>query len=304
MITRQNYRPNAARLLLMLLSLIVVTNSISGQVYKFTPEQMQHFTPQNPFERFEDGRPKVPDALLDTLKAMEIDVIEAMDFLKQKGYPNQYDGNWQVLLPNQRMVGRAFTIQFMPTRADLNDVIQQDAKAKGYERWSHQSAIDLLQKRDIPVVDLYGKVESGTFVGEKLAYYIYKTTGTGIVIDGGLFFVDKMAKSGMPAYYRGTDTESLRGAMVTGINVPVQIGKATAMPGDIVLGDSRGVLFVPPSVAEELVAAIKTKRIRDAWTIQQFDKGKYKSSDIYGRLRIPELIQDLDKYLKANNIQN
>ena len=84
------------------------------------------------------------------------------------------------------------------------------------------------------VVDLFGKIEGGTFVGDKLAYYVWKTTGTGLVLDGSMFYLSNIEKTGMPAYYRGWHPSSLTGAVLTGLNIPVQIGGVTVMPGDVV----------------------------------------------------------------------
>lgn len=273
----------------------------TAQVYRLSPVEMAHYTPHNPFDRLNDGRPRVPDAILDTIRNMEIAVVEVYAYLRDKGYPNQFEGNWKVLQPGKRLVGRAFTVQFMPTRADLNEVIQQDAADQGLGRLRNQTAIDMLESGDVAVVDLYGKVEEGTFVGDKLAYYIQQTTGTGIVIDGGLFFVEAIEKTGMPAYYRGTHPESLKNSMITGVNVPIRIGGATVMPGDVVLGDQDGLLFIPPHLVEEIITAVKTKRVRDAWSKKQFDTGKYKSSEIYGRPS-PELQKDLEQFMKAHGI--
>ena len=274
--------------------------SAAAQIYQLSPEQMTHYTPNNPFGRLKDGRPNVPDALLDTMRNMELTIVEVYALLRDKGYPNQYEGDWKILQPGKKLVGRAFTVQFMPTRKDLNEVIQQDAADKGLGRLRNQTTIDMLESGDVAIVDLYGKVEEGTFVGDKLAYYVNKATGTGIVIDGGLFFVESIKKTGMPVYYRGTHPESLKNSMITGVNVPIRVGRATAMPGDVVLGDQDGLLFIPPHLVEEVIAAAKAKRVRDAWSIKQFDTGKYKSSEIYGRPQDPELIKDLENFMKEH----
>src|SRR5688500_13590811 len=144
----------------------------AGQVSSLTPEQMARFTPLNKYERFADGRPKVPDALVETIRQMGIDVEEAWGLLRQKGFTNQYEANWKVLQPDKKLVGRAFTVQFMPARPDVAEASQKAADEKGMGRLRNQTAIDMLQSGDVAVVDLFGKVEGGTFVGDKLAYYV------------------------------------------------------------------------------------------------------------------------------------
>ncbi len=269
-----------------------------AQVFSFTREQMIQFTAKNAYERFPDGRPKVPDALLAKLKTVVIE--EGFGLVRGKGFPNQYEGNWKVLNPGAKLVGRAFTVQFMPSRADVSEAMDAAAAAKGLGRLRNQTAIDMLQPGDVIVVDLFGKTEQGTFVGDKLAYYVWKTTGTGLVVDGAIFYLSNIAKTGMPAYYRGTHPTSLGNVMLTGINVPVRVGNATVMPGDVVLGDGEGLFFIPPHLVQDVVNAAESAHARDEWIKKQFDTGKYKSGEIYGRPRDPALAKELEEYIKKN----
>ena len=279
--------------------MLAVATPGAAQPNRISSEQLTHYTPLNPYPRFDDGRPKVPDAILETMREMQLEVEEAYGVLREKGYANQYEANWQVLLPETRLVGRAFTVQFMPSRPDVNEVAQKDAEAAGLGRLRNQTTIDMLQNGDVAVVDLYGRVEGGTFVGDKLAYYIQKTTGTGLVVDGGLFYLRRIAATGMPAYYRGAHPGPLSNAMVSGINVPVRIGGVTVMPGDIVLGDRDGVLFIPPHLAEEVIASAQRQRRRDAWVKGKFDTGKYRSGEIYGRPTDPELLKEFEAFVEG-----
>ena len=270
--------------------------TLAGQTFGVTPTALPRYTPQYPSERFPDGRPKVADAILNTMREMNLEIEEAYGVLNGKGYTNQYSADWKVLVPEKRLIGRAFTVQFMPTRPDLAEGLQKDADAQKVGRLRNQTAIDMLQKDDVPVVDLYGRIAGGTFVGDKLAYYVQKTTGTGMVVDGALFYLQRLAAAGMPAYYRGTHPGALTGALLTGVNVPVRIGDVTVMPGDIVLGDRDGILFIPPHLAEEIVASAKTQRLRDKWVKDKFDLGKYKSGEIYGRPTDPALLKEFLEY--------
>jgi 4-hydroxy-4-methyl-2-oxoglutarate aldolase len=85
---------------------LVVAPCISGQVFQFTREQMLQYTAQNPFERFPDGRPKVPDDLLAKLKEMSAEEVLG---LAQRGFRNQSEAGWQILHPQKRLIGRALT---------------------------------------------------------------------------------------------------------------------------------------------------------------------------------------------------
>jgi regulator of RNase E activity RraA len=180
----------------------------------------------------------------------------------------------------------------MPARPDLTEVLD----VRG--RMRNQTAIDMLQPGDVAVVDLYGKQEGGTFVGDKLAYYVWKTTGTGIVIDGAMFYLSNIEKTGMPAFYRSTHPSSLTGATLTGINIPVQIGQVTVMPGDVVFGDREALFFIPPHLVEQIVTSFESTQARFEWIKKKFDEGKYKSSEIYGSPRDPALKKEYEAYLK------
>lgn len=265
--------------------------------FVLTKEQMIAYTPDNPYERFADGRPKVPDELLEKVKNLVIE--EAYGAVRGKGFPNQFAGGWKILQPGKRLVGRAFTVQFMPLRPDVAKGMQDEATKRGIGRLRNQTVIDMLGPNDVIVVDLFGKTDGGTFVGDKLAYYIWKTTGTGMVIDGGMFWLGKIGPTGMPAYYRGTGPDSLGNVMLTGINIPIRIGNATVMPGDVVLGDEEGLFFIPPHLVKDSIDAVASTMARDEWIKQKMDLRKYKSSELYGRPSDPALQKELDEHIKA-----
>jgi regulator of RNase E activity RraA len=265
--------------------------------FVLTRDQMVAYTAENPFERFPDGRPKVPDQLLERVKGLVIE--EAYGVVRGKGFPNQFAGDWKILNPGKKLVGRAFTVQFMPTRPDVAGAMQVEATKRGIGRLRNQTVIDMLGPNDVIVVDLFGKTDGGTFVGDKLAYYIWKTTGTGMIVDGGMFWLGKIIPTGMPAYYRGTSPNSLNNVMLTGINIPIRIGNATVMPGDVVLGDEEGVFFIPPHLVTAALEAADSTRARDEWIKQKMDLRQYKSSDLYGQPRDPALAKEMQEYIKA-----
>jgi regulator of RNase E activity RraA len=282
------------------LALLLLAFQCSGQ-FPLSKEQLIAYTAPNPFDRFPDGRPKVPDELLEKVKGLVIE--EAYGAVKSKGFANQFAGDWKILNPGKKLVGRAFTVQFMPMRPDVAEGMQSEAAKKGIGRLRNQTVIDMLGPNDVIVVDLFGKADGGTFVGDKLAYYIWKTTGAGMVVDGGMFWLGKIIPTGMPAYFRGTGPDALSNVMVTGINVPIRIGNATVMPGDVVLGDEEGLFFIPPHLVKAAIEAANNTKARDEWIKQKMDLRKYKSSDLYGRPKDPALAKELDDYIKAHPAQ-
>ncbi len=71
-----------------LLIATALTAEIVGQVQSLTPAELARYTPQNPYDRFSDGRPRVPDKLVETVREMGIEVEEAWGLPRQKGYTN------------------------------------------------------------------------------------------------------------------------------------------------------------------------------------------------------------------------
>ena len=112
----------------LLVALAGFASIASAQLFTLTKEQMVRLTAKNPYERFEDGRPKVPDDVLEKVKGLSAEEIWGV--LPGRGYPNQFEGNWQLLHPGKKLVGRVVTAQFMPIRPDVNEVIDEQMKAR------------------------------------------------------------------------------------------------------------------------------------------------------------------------------
>jgi regulator of RNase E activity RraA len=283
--------------IILILVLAAATEPAFGQVFSFSKEQMVRYTPENPFERFPDGRPKVPDALLERVK--NVSVEDAWTILRGKGYVNQYVEGMQVLRPGQKLVGRAFTAQYMPTRPDLAGVVDAEAKTHGFPAGQNQRVIDQLQLNDVPVIDLMGPMLGHNFGGSNLHAAIYGATHTGAVVDGNVRDVGGlMAIPGHQVFYRQGHPAAVASVNILGINTPVTIGNAIVMPGDVVLGDSTGLIFIPPQLVQQVVETAELTRIHDDWTQEKFLTGKYKASQLYPGPLTPELQKEYDAYVK------
>ncbi|MEO8661502.1 MAG: dimethylmenaquinone methyltransferase [Bryobacteraceae bacterium] len=276
---------------------LLATAPASAQVFQISKQELIDYTAENPFGRFDDGRPKVPDEYMERAKGMSAE--DVWTIMSRKNYNNQYADGFMVLHPNKKLIGRAFTAQFMPFREDVDKVAQAKAKAAGLSSLRNQTVIDMLQPGDVLVVDLFGKKEGGTIVGDNLFYYIYKTTKTGgVVIDGSVRDLEGLSEIDMAAYFRNVHPTPISSVMLTGINVPVRIGGTTVMPGDMVFGDKEGIYFIPPQMVKEVCDNADEIHVHDEWTKKKFDEGKYKSSDIYGSPKDPELKKEYADYLK------
>src|SRR6267142_231279 len=281
-----------------LCAMVLLTPSpLHGQLLTFSKQELADYTAQSNFERLPDGRPKVPNDLIERARGLSAEEVWAV--LQEKGYNNQYADGFQVLHPGKTMVGRAFTVQFMPLRSDVEDVAKAKAKEHGLSKLTNQTAIDMLQPGDVLIVDLFGKKVNGTIVGDNLFFYVMKATHSGgLVVDGSIRDLDGISEIDMSAYFKAVDPTPIGNVMLTGINVPVRIGDVTVMPGDLVVGDREGVYFVPPQFVQEVLDHADETHIHDEWTKKKFDEGKYKSSEIYGSPSDPKLQQEYKEYLK------
>jgi 4-hydroxy-4-methyl-2-oxoglutarate aldolase len=269
----------------------------NAQLMTFSKQDLIDYTAANPFDRLPDGRPKVPDDLLK--RAKDLSAEDIWTTLQEKGYNNQYADGFIVLKPGTTMVGRVFTVQFMPVREDVDKIAQEKAKQHGISRLANQTAIDMLQPGDVLVVDLFGKKVNGTMVGDNLFYYVMTATHkAGMVVDGSIRDLDGISEIDMPGYVRAVDPTPIGNVMLTGINIPIRIGDVTVMPGDLAVGDREGVYFIPPQLVKQVLDRADEIHIHDEWTKKKFAEGKYKSSEIYGSPKDPKLKQEYDDYLK------
>jgi 4-hydroxy-4-methyl-2-oxoglutarate aldolase len=256
-----------------------------AQLGMFTKEQRIDITREWKGDRDAEGRPLVPDSVLKRLKKTTAE--EAWSVLRGARYNNQFEGGWQGvnISKDDRLVGRVVTAVFMPMRPDLNNVINDHAAKEGrVGRGQNSWPIDMLKPGDVLVVDLFGKIEDGTFMGDNLATSIFTKSGNGPIIDGGLRDLSGIYEiQGFKCYVRGFHPSAIAGVTLVGINVPIRIGKVTVMPGDVALGDPEGVTFIPPHLAEKVADVSEETQLRDEWGHMMLRQGKYTPGQIDAR---------------------
>ncbi len=266
-------------LALVLVVLLFTSTRGLAQLGVFSQEQRVAFTSDWHGERFPDGRPKVPEATLNRLS--ETTAEQAWDVLQTEGFRNQFEGGFKVINPGKRMVGRVVTAVFMPRRPDVDSVIQANGKQEHRVGDENSWIIDILQPGDVLVVDLFGKIEYGTIVGDNLSTAIYAKSHNGLIVDGAVRDVSGIQEiQGFQVYTRGADPSDLQNVMLVGINVPIRIGHATVMPGDVVVGDPEGVTFIPPQLADKVADDSEMDRLVDEWGHMMLREGKYTPGQI------------------------
>jgi len=252
-----------------------------AQLGMFSKEQRMDLTRDWKGERFPDGRPRVSDEMLSRMK--NVTAEEAWGVLQNAGYINQFEGNWRVINPGERLVGRVVTAVFMPLRPDVNAVISDAGKKEGRSQRGGQNSwvIDILQPNDVLVVDLFGKIKDGTFAGDNLSTSVYTKTGTGLIVDGSVRDVSGISEiKGFRCYVRGFDPSALKDVTLMGINVPIRIGAVTVIPGDVVVSDPEGITFIPSHLAEKVADYSELTQLQDRWGHQMLREGKYTPGQI------------------------
>jgi 4-hydroxy-4-methyl-2-oxoglutarate aldolase len=280
----------------LVVSLVSLATPAPAQLGLFSKEQRIEFTPEWNGERFPDGRPNVPDSVLGRLKNVTAD--EAWDVLQDAGYKNQFEGGWKVINPGDRLVGRVVTAVFMPARTDVDSVIRANGKKENRIGDENSWIIDILKPGDVLVVDLFGKIRYGTIIGDNLATAIYAKSHNGLIVNGAVRDVTGIQEiPGFQVYTRGVDPSALENVMLTGINVPIRIGEATVMPGDIAIGDPEGVTFVPPQLAQKVADDTEMDHLVDDWGHMMLREGKYTPGQIDNKWT-PQMIRQFNLWLE------
>lgn len=255
-----------------ILACIMVSMPAPCQV-KQTREQVLFYTSDWKGERFADGRPKLPDDLLK--RAVGVSIEDVWDYLREEGYQNQFDGNWQALHIEKPFAGRALTAQYMPLRPDMAKAIAGEAKREARVGDTNSWPIAELQIGDVYVADGFGKIVEGTLIGSNLGNAVAAHTHTGFVFDAGIR--DQEENREIPnfnGFYRGYDPSAWAQMELTSINAPVRIGRAVVLPGDLVLAKTDGVLFIPAILAEAAISSAEFTNLQDAFNFELNRKGE------------------------------
>jgi regulator of RNase E activity RraA len=285
----------------------VLAGSAAAQPGVLTKELLIQYTPEWKGERFPDGRPKVPDGILKRMKTVTLE--EAWAVIKEAGYGHQYEDNWFTIHPDKVLVGRALTAQWLPGRPDIHRVITDQGKKDGRIGGQNAWPVDMLQPEDVYVCDHFGLKEDGPSIGDNVGNAIYAKSGNGIVYDGAVRDINGLKElENFTSFVRSYDPshhlsnlsagDRMNSTMI-GINIPIRIGHATVMPGDVVLGRDGGVMFIPPQIAERVVKYSEITQLRDHFGHQRLREGKYTAGQIDARWSDP-IERDFTAWLREN----
>ena len=257
--------------------------------------------PRRRDERFPDGRPRVPDRYLEALRGMTLEEVWKPIFVK--GYESQFEGRLHTLHDDGRkLVGRAVTATFAPTRPDLHEVMfgigMKEGRKGNYNQW----VVDSLVDGDVLVIDMYDKIYKGTFLGGNLTTAVKTKTKTGgAVIWGGVRDVEQMKQvEGVQVYYRGIDPTPIRDFLMTGFNTPTRLGNAIVLPGDIVFGAGGGVLFIPAHLVPEVVDGAAKTHVKDIFGFEMITQNVFTTAQIDKNTWTEDMLDLLVKFIKED----
>ena len=285
------------RVAFFLIALLMVSAS-SLLAQTISKEELIFLTSAWQGERFADGRPKLPDKIIE--RAKKIGIEEAWTVLNNEGYRNQFEGNWKMVHDDVPVVGRAVTAMFMPTRPDIEKNIKDRGAKMGRVGNTNAWPIDGLVKGDVYVADAFGKIRGGTLIGDNLGTSIFNKTGTGVIFDGAARDLEGLSKiKGFNAFVRDFDPSFLQEAVLMGLNTPIRIGGAMVLPGDLVISEREGVLFIPAHLAELVVSTAEFIGLKDTFGHEMLKSGRYSTGQIDSQWS-DVIKSDFLKWLKAH----
>jgi 4-hydroxy-4-methyl-2-oxoglutarate aldolase len=282
----------------LLVACIVLSFGDLALAQTISREQMVFLTADWKGERFPDGRPKVPDGILARMRKVSIE--EAWGVLRSHGYHSQFEGDWKTIHRDVPVVGRALTAQYVPARPELAARILNRGHQEGRVGAMNSWPIDALKPGDVYVADGFGKIHEGTLIGDNLGNSIFAKSGNGVVFDGSVRDLAGLSEiKGFNAFIRGWDPTAIRDMMLMGLNIPIRIGHATVLPGDVVLAKREGVVFIPAQFAEEVVVQAERIMLRDRFGHQRLREGTYTPGQIDTRWS-RKIEEDFTQWLMQN----
>lgn len=275
----------------------------SAQEVQVSEEELIELTSEWDGDRYDDGRPKVPESILKRME--EVTLEEAWAVLRNENYVHQYSGDWEMINPDSVLVGRALTATFMPGRPDVQRVLESKGEEVGRTGSQNAWPVAMLQQGDVYVADQFGAHEDGPTIGDNVGNAIYTNSGNGIVYNGALRDVSGLKEiGGFTSYFRSyhpshhlNNPEGRLNTTLVSINAPTRIGKVMVMPGDIVLGRDGGIIFIPPQLAEQVVTTSEIVRLRDMFGQQRIRDGVYRADQIDTRWS-DEIERDFSQWLE------
>lgn len=187
--------------------------------------------------------------------------------LRNKGLHNTFMHNVVPLQSDARMVGRAFTLRYIPAREDLDEVPLDNLKDV------QRIGIEQIGAGDVLVIDARGDTRAGT-MGSILAARIQLRGCTGVVTDGAYRDSPTIAASGLPAYAVAMNAHTNKTVHhPSEIQVPIACGGVAVFPGDLLVGDQEGVVVIPAHLAVAVAAEAEEMEQKERFIMEKIRSG-------------------------------
>ncbi len=222
---------------------------------------------------------RLTDEQMEKLKSFPLEAVWAS--VQNLGYTNAHMSGLRSTRPNERLVGRALTIRYLPRRPDLVEAMQTLAKEGDWPVAYNVRAGEEAKAGDVLVVDLGGGIADGIFFGDVSALAAQVNGARGAVLYGSTRDLTELREmAGFPVLAVGFDP---RPATQIGVdwNVPLRVGGATVLPGDAVVADEEAVVFFPPGIADEVIARATRIVEQENYERELVRKKQHRFRDVY-----------------------
>jgi len=188
--------------------------------------------------------------------------------LLKHGLRNVWLRGTRPLVPNQpRLIGRAFTLRFVPAREDLA------TPASWGSPISTRAAIEAMPAGCIAVVGALGTTDAGIF-GDILVARMRRRGVVALVTDGVVRDVAGVLGTGLPVWCQGTAAPpSVAGLTFVGWQEPIDCGGVAVFPNDVISVDQDGAVLIPAALLDEVVPAAVEQELLEGWIMSQVDAG-------------------------------
>jgi regulator of RNase E activity RraA len=166
-----------------------------------------------------------------------------------------------------RIVGRAFTLRFVPSREDLA------TPASWSSPISTRAAIEAMPEGCIAVVDAMGVTDAGIF-GDILCARLKKRGVAGLVTDGVVRDIAGVLQTKLSVWCQGTAASpSVAGLTFVGWQEPIACGGVAVFPNDVIVIDQDGAVLIPAAMLDEVIAASLEQERLEGWIMSEVDRG-------------------------------
>ena len=186
--------------------------------------------------------------------------------LQARGMRNSFLSGLKPLNENQRMLGYAHTLRYVPKREDF------ERREQGPN--AQRRAVESIEQDEILIVEARGEAHAGT-IGDIFAQRVKSLGGAGVITDGALRDTPAIARIGLPVYHQSSHAATL-GRFHTPLDhqIPIACAGVTVFPGDIIVGDGEGAVVIPALIAEEVANDAYTREIEEEFAFLKVAEGE------------------------------